>query len=206
MRLAVIGATGRTGREIVSRALALGHDVSALARPGVALSTPPSRGSLVVVRGDIDDGGALRATLDKTDAVVMAIAQGLRLGSADLCRRGAASLLEVLEPESRLVAVSSYGAAETADATGYARMVRVAKPAVMRDKDAMEALIRASGTDWTIVRPARLNDSPGMGRYRVGADVRANLRSSIPRSDLAAYLVDATVSHRDSRAAVTITR
>jgi uncharacterized protein YbjT (DUF2867 family) len=57
---------------------------------------------------------------------------------------------------------------------------------------------RASGLAWTIVRPPRLTDGPGAGRYRRadGRDVPGGF--SIARRDLAAALLDLA----DDRAAI----
>ncbi len=57
----------------------------------------------------------------------------------------------------------------------------------MRDKEAMEALIRASGVDWTIIRPPALTDGPRTGTYRTGTDLKIRLTSRISRADLADF-------------------
>ena len=49
-------------------------------------------------------------------------------------------------------------------------------------RDADTAL-RASGLDWTILRPGRLTDDPATGRVALGDDVA---RSEVPRADVAA--------------------
>ena len=59
----------------------------------------------------------------------------------------------------------------------------------MRDKDTMEALIRASRVDWTILRPPALTNGSRTGSYRTGPDVKIKLRSKIPRADLADFLL-----------------
>jgi uncharacterized protein YbjT (DUF2867 family) len=51
-----------------------------------------------------------------------------------------------------------------------------------RDSD---SALRASGLDWTILRPGRLTDDPGTRRVRLAAEVE---RGDIPRADVAAVL------------------
>jgi uncharacterized protein YbjT (DUF2867 family) len=51
-------------------------------------------------------------------------------------------------------------------------------------RDADEAL-RASGLDWTILRPGRLTDDPGTGLVALGDDVR---RGEVTRADVAAVV------------------
>ena len=53
MRISVLGATGRTGRQIVEQALQAGHEVVAFARKPEALEMDHER--LTVVQGDILD-------------------------------------------------------------------------------------------------------------------------------------------------------
>lgn len=55
MRIAIFGASGRTGRPLVEQALEAGHEVRALVRDPSKLTE--SHGRLAVIRGDA--GGQL---------------------------------------------------------------------------------------------------------------------------------------------------
>jgi putative NADH-flavin reductase len=68
MNLFVIGATGRTGREIVEQALARGHDVTAFVRSPESISQRNER--LTIVRGNAMDENELRGAMQNHDAVV----------------------------------------------------------------------------------------------------------------------------------------
>ena len=54
--------------------------------------------------------------------------------------------------------------------------------AAKRDSD---AAVRASGLDWTIVRPGALTDDPGTGLVEIAAEVE---RGEVPRADVAAVI------------------
>jgi uncharacterized protein YbjT (DUF2867 family) len=56
----------------------------------------------------------------------------------------------------------------------------------LRAKAKADEELRASGLDWTIVRPGRLTDDPGTGRVHAGDSIE---RGEIPRDDVAATLV-----------------
>jgi uncharacterized protein YbjT (DUF2867 family) len=56
----------------------------------------------------------------------------------------------------------------------------------LRAKARADEELRASGLDWTIVRPGRLTDDPGTGRVQAGAGVG---RADVPRDDVAATLL-----------------
>jgi uncharacterized protein YbjT (DUF2867 family) len=60
--------------------------------------------------------------------------------------------------------------------------------ASMQDKERQEEAVRASGLDWTIVRPGGLTDEPATGVYTVstGRDVVAG---RIARADVADFVL-----------------
>jgi uncharacterized protein YbjT (DUF2867 family) len=59
----------------------------------------------------------------------------------------------------------------------------------MADKEVQEAAVRASGLQWTIVRPVKLKDGPPSGRVQVGAEVAYGLASRVTRADVAAVML-----------------
>lgn len=65
MRVALLGATGRTGRAVVDELLRRGHDVVALVRDPAAAALPPGAAT---VAGDARDGSAV-ATLAQDKAI-----------------------------------------------------------------------------------------------------------------------------------------
>jgi putative NADH-flavin reductase len=70
MKIAVVGATGATGRRVVKHALAQGHFVTAVARHPERLS---SADQLSFVRGDVLSPGGLTGALDGVEAVISCI-------------------------------------------------------------------------------------------------------------------------------------
>lgn len=68
MKLVVLGATGRTGIELVRESLKRGHSVTAFVRNGARLSE--FQGRVRVVEGDLLDRGALAKVLENHDAVL----------------------------------------------------------------------------------------------------------------------------------------
>lgn len=61
MKVVVFGATGGTGRAVVDKALAAGHQVRAVARH--VDDVRPAEG-LAVMQGDAMDGASVRAALE----------------------------------------------------------------------------------------------------------------------------------------------
>ena len=68
MKLFVIGATGRTGREVVQQALTRGHHVTAFVRSPEGVGAKSEQ--LTVVKGDATDEEQLFRAMQNHDAVI----------------------------------------------------------------------------------------------------------------------------------------
>ncbi|MEY9835831.1 NAD(P)-dependent oxidoreductase [Streptacidiphilus sp. EB103A] len=188
MKIVVFGATGGTGRAVLEQAARAGHEVTAVARRDGAL--PPTPAVRMETVPDLRHQEQVDRVVAGQDAVISALGTNAR-GPVTVCADGARSILAAMRTGGvrRLLAVSAYGAAETHDRSLYSLALWAALGHKMRDKEAMEALIRQSDADWTVVRPPKLSDRPHTGRYRTGTDLRIRLTSAISRADLADFLL-----------------
>ena len=202
MRLAVFGATGRAGRVVVDHALRAGHEVGALARDPARIH-PHAR--LRVVGGDVRDPAAVARTLDGADAIVSTL--GRRRRGGDVCTGGMRTVLSVAAGSAtrRLIVLSNYAVADSRHRSAYVAVSWLLQPAVLRDKEQMEALVRDSDTDWTVVRAPVLTDGPHTGRYRTGSDLRPSFTARVPRADLAEFMLAELRDNAYVRRSVTIT-
>jgi putative NADH-flavin reductase len=94
----------------------------------------------------------------------------------------------------RLVFESSLGVGDSRWKMGAIHNV-LAIPLFLRnvfaDKEVQEQIIRTSGLDWVIVRPAALTNGPRRNSYRVGSDIgHWFVPSRISRGDVAAFMLD----------------
>ena len=204
-RIAVFGATGATGRELVRTALERGHVVVAAARDPARLVVRDDR--LEVRRADVLDPGSLAAVVDGADAVVSALGSGAGRVPTEVYSAGVAHVLDAMRAAGvrRFVGISAAPLASAADATRLEHAVLF--PLLHRffggayeDMRRMEALLAASDLDWTVLRPPRLTDKPTTGRYRTApGHLRGGRR--ITRGDLAAAMLD-TLDDRAARCAV----
>jgi uncharacterized protein YbjT (DUF2867 family) len=133
---------------------------------------------------DLEGEGDVAAAVRGADAVVFAAGAGPGSGEArksTMDLGGAVKLIDAAKAEgiSRYLMVSSMGAAdppaEGGDVFG----------AYLRAKAAADDALRASGLDYTIVRPGSLTDDPGTGLVRIAARLD---RGRIPREDVARVL------------------
>lgn len=189
MKLAIFGATGATGRHLVEQALQAGHEVTALARNASSLP------GVHIVTGNLSQPEAMQSVVQGADVVISVL--GMRSGDpTPVCSNGMQSILQAMNAAGtqRLIALSAYGALESAQDSVFIRLIRKIIASKMRDKDAMEVLVRHSGMRWTLVRPPMLSNGAQTGRYRVGTDLQPGLTSKLSRADLAAFILQEAVS------------
>ncbi len=189
MRLAVSGASGKTGWRVVQEALASGHTVRALVRPGSVL--PEGLAGAEVVRLELADRPALEAALQGCDALV--IATGAR-PSPDLAAPlkvdafGVRAQLEACRAVGlrRVVLVSSLLAGAWLHPLNLFGLILVWKRLG-------ERWLEQSGLDWTVVRPGGLREQEdGLAAQAVrygGAD--SQREGSIPRRLVARVCLEA---------------
>ena len=87
---------------------------------------------------------------------------------------------------------------------GRRRHAEVHTAATEDDLRLMEVHVRSSGIDWTIVRPARIVDKPGQGRYREGLGYEPTGGAQIAAADVADFMLDQLETDRNIGHAVTI--
>jgi putative NADH-flavin reductase len=200
LRILVLGATGGTGREIVARALARGHAVTALVRDPARLGAPDRR--LKVLTGDALDAAAVDAAVQGQDAVLCALGHRQFLGASRILSAATANVVVAMERNGvrRLVVETALGIGDSAFRMGLLYTVIVIPlvlPFYFWDKTRQERLVAASTLAWTIVRPGALTDGPATGAFRVGAGagVGGLVRThAISRADVAEFMLDALSS------------
>ena len=194
MKLALIGATGRTGTHMLAAALERGHDVTALVRDPDKLD-PRARAAVRVVVGDATDPEALTDLVTGVDAVVSAMGPTVREG--DLHTRTAGALIAIMTRTGprRFVGVSGAGIdvpgdRKTPTAKAISALIQLLGGGVVKDKPAEHRAWAASRLDWTLVRPPRLVDGPASTGALEHDAHRSTRSTKITRADLGAFLVD----------------
>jgi putative NADH-flavin reductase len=169
MRLFILGASGKTGTQLIELGLARGHEVTAFVRsPGKVTRRHPL---LKVLTGDPHSADQLASALPGHDVVLSAL--GVRPPQAfrphTLVQECAASTVAAMTRAGvrRLVLVS---AAVLFPEKGIRfAFFRWLLTHVMRDLDAAEQIVRATSLEWTIARPPRLTKR-SEERYRTTRD------------------------------------
>ena len=200
MKIALIGATGRAGSEILKELVRRGHAVTVIVRNPQKV---PSAANVTAKQGDVFDKDGLAALLKGHDAVISAVRflqsdpQTLidAVKAAGVKRYlvvGGAGSLEVA-PGVALVSTPEFPAAYKAEAT--------------RGGDFLALLRQEKDFDWTFLSPsALLFDGPRTGTFRLGKDqLLSNEKgSSISFADYAIALVDEVETPAHSRQRFTV--
>jgi len=193
MKLFVLGATGKTGSEIVSLALTRGHTVTAFVRSPEKLSPA---GALTIVRGDPRDPENMAAALHGHDAVLSTIGPHPReaLRPSTLVTDCARATVEAMAASSvpRLVIVSA--AVLFPEKGLYFAFFRWLTKHHARDLRGMEDIVRGSGLAWTIARPPRLIQSPDAS-FRAVRDALPPGSRAMSFRAVAAFMLDAAERH-----------
>jgi putative NADH-flavin reductase len=206
MKIAVFGATGGTGREVVKQALAAGHQVTALARNPASLDSADS--DLTVVAGNVLDIEAVQQALTGADVAVVSL--GSTANNPDnIVSQGTQVILDAigqLGGPRRIVVVSSIGVGDSKDQVPFAfkMLMKTVLRKAIEDKERQEALVKASGLDWIIVRPGGLTDGSATGQYQAGLDPKISA-GQVSRADVAAFVLQQLTDDTYLRQAPAIT-
>jgi putative NADH-flavin reductase len=207
MRLAIFGATGRTGKHLVEQALAQGHTVTAFVRDATRLGALRTR--VNVVQGNVGEAAKVAQAVAGAEAVlsvlapsgnqpVFAVSQAVTNILAAMNAHGVQRLIMstgagVRDPQDRPTLVHGF----------FGVLVKLLSRNVYEDMFQAVEKVRASDVDWTIVRVPMLTDGPLTGQIRRGY-VNKDLGVRLARADLADYLLKQLMDRSQIRQAPAI--
>lgn len=197
-RILIIGATGGTGRQLVTQALERGYAVTALVRDPSRLQIDHPK--LTVARGDVLDPAAVDAAVRGQGAVLSALGHKRFFYPTRILSEGTRNILGAIEAHGvpRLICETSLGIGDSAGRMGLYYtffVIPLILPFYFWDKTRQERLIAGSGVEWVIVRPGVLTNGEARGRYRHGRGVGSFLRTvRIARGDVASFMLDQLAS------------
>jgi putative NADH-flavin reductase len=207
MNVLVIGATGGTGRNVVSEALKDGHVVTVLVRDPSRLTV--GRDRVRVVSGSLPEAAPLTEAMRDQHAVVSALGVGKSFKPDGLIARSVPVILKTMTQEGvrRLIFMSAYGVGPTMrDVPTIPRIfMKTLLRDVYADKLAGDDLIRQSSLDWTLVHPTTLTNGPRTGSWKAGETLPLRGFPKIPRADVAAFLVKQLTDNTNLKKSVLVT-
>lgn len=205
MKIAVFGATGGTGKQIVKQALEQGFEVKAFVRdPAKITVTNPK---LEIVKGNILNVQTVEQAVSGVDACLLALG-----AQTPILAEGTKKIIAAAKKHGakRLIVESSY--AFSGSKEGIARLksqgmtdeqLEMYRP-ILDDKAAQEKATRDSGLEWVIIRPLALTDGKKTGKYRAGEKLDLKPNSNISRADVAEFMLKCLKDDRWLRKTVVI--
>ena len=194
MKVALYGATGKSGSRILKELVSRGHQVIAIVRNPAKLSQPSP--GVLITQDDLSDSKKIAAAINGAEAVISAYAPPQ--DDVDAIVGVTQRQVEALNHGSkvRLIVVGGAGGLNVAPGVTLVDSGYLPEPYLPIAKAHVKALnvLRASTIDWTYLAPAAYFE-PGQrtGKFRLGTDeLIANERqeSRISMEDYAIALVD----------------
>lgn len=211
MNIVVFGANGPTGRLLTERALDAGHRVTALTRRPADF--PLTHPNLSVVGGDVLNAADVDAVVTGNDVVLSALGVPYGRSPVSVYSEGARNILSAMQRNGvrRFAGVTSSATEPNPRAQGGFFFEKVLQPFVIgvlgrtvyADMRRMEAVVRASSVEWTIVRPSGLFDAETVSDYRTAEGHTDGTFTS--RADLADLLLRQATNATWARTTVAIT-
>ena len=208
MKIVIFGAAGATGRIVVERALAQGHEVTAFDRLTAPLTIQHPK--LTLIQGDIFNLAQVEVAIAGQDAVISVL--GVRPGvTSPVCSEGTKNIIAAMDKLGikRFISQSAFAVAALDGEWREVPYLPFILPffpkvkAMFADKVVQEQEILHSDLDWIIVRPAKLTDGPGRGEYKVHDQLLMGPGAKISRADVADFLLkqvdDDTYMHKVPR-------
>lgn len=201
MKIAIIGATGFVGSEVLKEALNRGHEVTAIARNTDKISA--QNGLLEKKAVDVKQTGRLAEALKGSEVVISAFNPGWSNPNIyEDYLQGAKAIQEAVKASNvkRLIVVGGAGSLFLNERTRVIddpRFPEEIKPGAMAACEYLELLKREKNLDWTFFSPA-IEMAPGKPQekkntYRKGFDKPVfdeHGKSDLSVQDTALVLVD----------------
>ena len=189
MKLTIFGATSSSGRLVLEKALAAGHEVTAFVRDPTKLDVTNER--LKVVAGDALNAAQVEKAISGSDAVLSTL--GPKGKPAVMAARSTRNIVDGMEKHGvkRLVVVSVAGISVPQDKRGVnlvSALIRLLLKDVFIDRENQLKVLEESSLDWIAVRVPRLTDDPATGSVKAFFG-NASPAMKVTRADLADFML-----------------
>ena len=201
MRITIFGASGRTGRPLVEQALERGHEVVAFVRDAEGFSSSvEANDRLKIVEGDAYGGDGVDRAIgddgDPVDAVVSVLGQRSE-GPDDLLAVAGRHVLDAMDRHGveRFVTLVGAGVREEGETVSLGgrvmgSLLKLLAREALEDATAHVEAVRASDTDWTVVRGPRLTEGEHTGEFDHGTELTLGARNAAARANVAEFILD----------------
>jgi len=191
MKIAVFGATGKTGIQAVEQALKADYQVTAFVRNPDNFSI--SHTNLSVIKADVLVPSTFDTKLAGHDAVLSALGTGRRYDETTLYSEGGKNIIEAMRKAGvkRFICLTSGGVVD--DLPPGNDSASTPKPIfnnVQLDMKRMEDYLKSfRDIEWCIIRPPELTNTEFTGKYEISHIYIPKIGRKISRADLADFML-----------------
>ncbi|HSP23027.1 MAG TPA: NAD(P)-binding oxidoreductase [Planococcus sp. (in: firmicutes)] len=190
MKIIIFGATGGVGQWVVKQALEKGFEVTAFVRTPTKLEVAHEH--LTVIQGDAFNQAEVEAAIAGHDAVVSCLGSDQGMKKSTQLQEMVKNIVAGMQAHGvkRIVYNASAGIHNELPGVNGKLIMKMLKNALTDHRAAVD-WIETHGLTYTLVRPMGLTNGPFSGQYReAAAGVPKNSRS-IPRADVAHFILKA---------------
>jgi putative NADH-flavin reductase len=187
MKIAIFGASGRTGILTVYQALDKGHLVTAFARKPSSVTIRHK--NFQVIQGDILEYEKVKQAVEGQEVIISALGVESRKPTTVLSE-GTRNILRAMEEckVSRFICMSSAGILGNDAGFLFGKIIMpLFLKQVFLDKVRQMKIIQETNLDWVIIRPTSLTDAPKTGKYKITMGLPVSRK--IPRADVADFML-----------------
>jgi len=190
MKIIVFGATGGVGQALVKQAVEKGFEVTVFVRTPAKLETQSEL--LHVIQGDAFKPDEVAAAIAGHDVVVSCLGSSQGMKKSNELQTMTKNIVDGMKQHGvkRIIYTASAGIdKEIPGVSGKLVMTMLKNPLI--DHRAAVDYIKANGLTYTIARPMGLTNNPLTGEYRESATSVPDKSRSIPRADVAHFILKA---------------
>ena len=203
MKIIVFGATGGVGKSVVAQALEAGLEVTAFVRTPSKMDI--THENLKLIQGNAFNQEEVSAAIVGHDAVVSCIGSNQGMKESTEIQEMTKNIVDGMKKHNveRIIYTASAGIhKEIPGVSGKLVMFMLKNP--LKDHRAAVDYIQANRLNYTIVRPMGLTDQPFTGKYRESASSVPEKSRTIPRADVAHFILKALTDPNYNHASIGI--
>lgn len=194
MKITIFGATGKTGINVVEKALESGHTVRAFVR------TPSKLGDLkdkvTIIQGSINDSEEIKDAIDGSDCVVSVLGHG-KGTPANMQTDAIKNIITAMNTSGvkRLIALTGAGVYAQGDKPTFlnntvSAILKLVAKSVFEDGLNYTEEITKSDLNWTVLRAPVLLQRTQTNTAKLGMVGDSNLKFFLNRVDLAQKMIE----------------
>ena len=198
MKILLIGATGRTGKLILKKAIEDKHEVTAIVRDPSKIKDLNAK----VIQGSPYDAETVKTAIKNCDAVICTLNVSRKSDNPwaklrspkDLISRSVANALEGMKENNikRIITLSALGAGDSKKKMPFIFNIFLSITNLkyaFTDHTRQEELLAESNMEWTVIRLPMLTDDNGEAEILVNKNNGVRLNKNINRESVARFIL-----------------